>query len=212
MKYARHRETKTVYRYVCSCLSSQSMETDDDTQRLYVECFCQRKVVDFVGPLPMTTRRNKGILVLIDYSTKWQDALAFLEAMTLLADSALEMKVLGYLGLPQKTWLSGTDLGALTKGHWLRGTVYESVNDWAVPVLARGEDTHHPYHSQASRVVEQNNRQLSDSLRAPLLPWGQEECDTLLCQLLRTYRGALYSVTRETINLLMFGQELHLPN
>ncbi|XP_067939868.1 uncharacterized protein [Watersipora subatra] len=67
-----------------------------------------------------------------------------------------------------------------------------------------------PYHLQANGIVECNNWELGDSLRALLLTRGQDEWDLLLPQLMRAYRGNPPSATGETANMLMLRREQRL--
>ena len=68
------------------------------------------------------------------------------------------------------------------------------------------EKTHTtPYHWHANRLVERRNYQLGDSHWTLLLTQGQKERDTLLSQLMRSYRGTPHLVMGETANLLMLG-------
>ena len=69
-----------------------------------------------------------------------------------------------------------------------------------------------PYYAQANVIVERNNCELGDSLRALLLARGQDEWDLLLLQLMRAYQSTLHSATEETANMLMLGCELRLPD
>ncbi|XP_067943384.1 uncharacterized protein [Watersipora subatra] len=68
------------------------------------------------------------------------------------------------------------------------------------------------YHPQTNGIVERNNRELGESLRALLLARIQDKWDLLLLELMRAYRGTPHSVTRETANMLMLGLELRLPD
>ena len=60
--------------------------------------------------------------------------------------------------------------------------------------------------------MERNNRVLGDSLRALLITGGQEEWDSLLPHLMRTFRGTPNTTTGETANFMMLGWELRLPD
>lgn len=59
-------------------------------------------VLDLVEPMPKTSRGKKGILVLTHYCTKWQGALALLEATTLIVPNALDERVFRYMDLPEQ--------------------------------------------------------------------------------------------------------------
>ena len=69
-----------------------------------------------------------------------------------------------------------------------------------------------PYHPQANGMVERNNRNLGDSLRALLLTSGHNEWDSLLPQLMRAFRGTPHTTTGQTANYMMLGRELRLPD
>ena len=51
-----------------------------------------------------------------------------------------------------------------------------------------------PYHPHANGMMERNNKDLGDSLRAQLLEKRQEEWDLLLPQWMRAYRGASHTL------------------
>jgi len=53
---------------------------------------------------------------------------------------------------------------------------------------------------------------LGDALRSLLLGRSQEEWDTILPQVMRTYRSTPHTSTGETPNLLMLGRETRVPD
>jgi len=69
-----------------------------------------------------------------------------------------------------------------------------------------------PFHPQGNGVVKCNNRMLGDTLRSPFLGRGQEEWNTVLPQIIRTYRSTLHTSTGETPNLLMLRRETRVPD
>ena len=65
--------------------------------------------MDLVGPMPLTPRGNRWILVLTDHFTRWQDALAIPDATAPVIATTLDERVFRYFGLPK---VIQTDQGA----------------------------------------------------------------------------------------------------
>lgn len=83
--------------YKCEvCQAAKQEETGRTTRRrrLYAERPWQVSVVDTVGPMPITMQKNKYILVLTDYFTRWSDALPIPDATAPAVARMLEKKVL----------------------------------------------------------------------------------------------------------------------
>ena len=185
---------------VCQSAKSGGAHPSKGQQRLHAGRPWQKLAVDLVGPMPPTSRQNRWILVLTDHFTRWQDALAIPDATAPTVATTLDERVFCYLGLPEQIH---TDQGAQFESQLMK----ELCQLWGV------ERTHTtPYHPQGNGVVERNNRQLGDSLRALLLGRGQEEWDLLLPQIMRALRGTPHSTTGETSNALMLGRETRLPD
>lgn len=162
----------------------------------------QKVAVDLVGPLPVTPRGNKWILVLTDHFTRWQDALPLPDATATVIAEVLESRVFCYFGLPEEIH---SDRGAQFEGDLMA----ELCSLWRVTKTRTTA-----YHPQSNGVVERNNRTLGDALRSMLfdLNGTQEDWDALLPQLLRAFRATPHSKTGETANFLMLGRECRLPD
>ena len=185
---------------VCQAAKGGGTHPAGGQQRLFAGRPWQKVAVDLVGPMPLTSRGNKWILVLMDHFTRWQDAIALPDATAPVVATALDEKIFCYMGLPEQIH---TDQGAQFESSLMA----ELCQLWGVEKTRTT-----PYHPQANGMVERNNRLLGDSLRAMLIGRGQDEWDLLLPQIMRAFRGTPHSTTGETPNLMMLGRELRLPD
>ena len=162
----------------------------------------QQVGIDLVGPMPVTSRGNKWILVLTDHFTRWQDALPIPNATTVEVAKALDERVFAYFGLPEIL-------------HSDRGTQFESEVLSELCDLWRVQKTRtSPYHPQSNGVVERGNRTLGDALRCLLNEHGHEQShwDELLPHIMRSFRATPNSITKESANFMMMGRECMLPD
>ena len=162
----------------------------------------QKLAVDLVGPMPVTPRNNKWILVLTDHFTRWQDALPLPDATAAVIAGVLEKRVFCYFGLPEEIH---SDRGSQFEGDLMA----ELCSLWRITKTRTTA-----YHPQSNGVVERNNRTMGDALRSMLLNFDgvQEDWDDLLPQLMRAFRATPHSKTGETANFLMLGRECRLPD
>lgn len=153
--------------------------------------------IDIVGPLPMTTKGNKYILVCCDYLTKWPEAFAIPKAD---AENTAEVLIKGLItrfGLP-RTIISdrGTNfLSGLLKYIYAR--------------LDIKKNTTSAYHPQANGLVERLNRTLGQKLAQ--LAQKEEEWDEYLPFVLMAYRSTPQDSTGFSPYRLMFGREMPKP-
>ena len=185
---------------VCQSAKTGGLKEPLSRQRLYAGRPWQKVAVDLVGPLPVTPRGNRWILVLTDHFSRWQDAIALPDATAPTVATILDERVFCYLGLPEQI-------------HTDQGTQFESQLMTELCQLWNVDKSRTtPYHPRVNGIVERGNRGLGDALRALLLRQGQEDWDKLLPQILRAFRGTPHATTGETANLLMLGRELRLPD
>lgn len=162
----------------------------------------QKVAIDLVGPLPVTPKGNKWILVLTDHFTRWQDAIALPDATAPMVAEALDHRVFCYFGLPEELH---SDRGAQFEGDLMT----ELCALWRI-VKTRTT----AYHPQSNGVVERGNRTLGDALRSMLLQYAMEQdsWDYLLPHIMRAFRATPHTRTDETANYLMLGRECRLPD
>nr|CAH8819193.1 unnamed protein product [Trichobilharzia regenti]CAH8839217.1 unnamed protein product [Trichobilharzia regenti]CAH8864710.1 unnamed protein product [Trichobilharzia regenti] len=155
--------------------------------------------IDLVGPLPVTSRNNNYILVMVDHFTKWCEAIAIpqIDAVTI-AESIFDH------------WVSRW--GAPLQLHSDRGSNFESI---VVSELCRimgiRKTRTTAYHPQGNGLVERTNRTLKSLLQAFVDQNNPREWDRSLSQCLMAYRASIHKATRQTPHYMVTGRELRLP-
>ena len=153
--------------------------------------------IDVVGPLPITAKGNRYIIVATDYFTKWPEAEAVSEATGSRVAEFIYQVIICRHGCP-KQLLSD------------RGTHF---NNEVVNGLLKQFEIRHllstPYHPQTNGLVERFNRTLCESLAK--LTEGQEDWDQHIAPVLFAYRTAKQSSTKMTPFYLVYGRHPQLP-
>ena len=158
----------------------------------------QRIALDILGPLPETSDKNKYIVVIGDYFSKWTEAfpLPNQEAQTV-------AKVLA------EQWVCR--LGTPRSIHSDQGRNFESN---LFRELCRLLDIHKtrtsPYHPQSDGMVERFNRTLL-SMLSLFVDANQLNWDALLPYVMMAYRSSVHASTGFTPYKVLFGQEITLP-
>ena len=153
--------------------------------------------MDILGPLPLTERGNKYVLVCSDYFTKWVEAIPLKnqEAVTI-ADALIE-NVFSRFGMPLEL-------------HSDQGRNFESV---IIKIVCQKMGIHKtrttPYRPQSDGHVKRYNKSLLDALSKVL---DQEDrWDLLVPIICMYYRASVHRATGCSPALLMLGRELRLP-
>ena len=141
---------------ICQTAKSGGLRPSLRPNPLWVGRPWQKVVIDLVGPLPLTARGNKWILVLTDHFTRWQDALALSDATAPTVAEVLDDRVFSYFGLPEELH---SDRGSQFEGELMT----KLCRFWGI---TKTRTT--PYHPQSNGVVERGNRTLGDAHRSML--------------------------------------------
>jgi transposase InsO family protein len=158
----------------------------------------ERISADILGPLPVTARRNKYILVIGDHFTKWIEAnpLPNQEAETI-AKKIVSEFVCRY--------------GAFRQFHTDKGANFESgIVKGVCDVLGIQKTSTTPYHPQSDGMIERQNRTLNSSL-AMMIKKNQKDWDLQLPFAMFAYRTAFHETTKHTPYQMCFGREATLP-
>lgn len=158
----------------------------------------ERVAVDIMGPLPETLGKNRYILVIGDYFSKWTEAfpLPNQEAQSV-ARVLVEEWVCRY-GVPRSL-------------HSDQGRNFESLLFKELcRLLQINKSRTSPYHPQSDGLIERFNRTLL-SMLSLFVDNNQTNWDKLLPYVMMAYRSSLHASTGFTPYKVLFGQEMVLP-
>lgn len=158
----------------------------------------ERLAMDILGPLPLTPRGNKFVLVVTDYFTKWTESYAIPNQEATTVAEKLVSEFVCRFGVPREI-------------HSDQGSNFESKVMAEVCKLLDIEKTRTtPLHPQSDGQVERYNRTLIEMLRGKLRD-SQEDWDLQLQPCMMAYRSSVHESTGETPNMLMLGREIEVP-
>jgi transposase InsO family protein len=197
-----HRDVRRTVKQceICQAAKRYPHPTSKSQRRLFAGRPMQVLSVDLVGPLSITPRGNKMILVVSDHFTRWRDALPIPDGTAEVVARALDTRIFSYFGLPERIH---TDQGAQFESK----VFTELCCLWGV-----SKSRTSPYHPQGNGMVERGNRELGDALRTLLLQRDELEWDLLLPSIMRSIRSTPHSLTEESPNFLMLGREITTPD
>ena len=154
--------------------------------------------MDIMGPMPQTSR-NRYILVLVDYFTKWCEAIPLSEIdATTVANAVLAH------------WI--TRWGAPNQLHSDRGTNFESALMLQICAALKIDKTRTTaYHPQGNGLVERTNRSIKTMLRI-FTQKNPHNWDIALPHCLLAYRSTVHKSTGQTPHFMWTGRELRLPS
>ncbi|KAK3086157.1 hypothetical protein FSP39_014434 [Pinctada imbricata] len=158
----------------------------------------ERVAMDILGPLPVTHKGNKYILVIQDYFTKWAEAVPLpdMEAKTI-AQAFIDNFVTKF-GVPR---VLHTD-----QGRQFESRLFKQLCE----ILGINKTRTSPYHPQSDGMVERMNRTIENML-ATYVDANQRNWDEHLQLVCMAYRAAEHESSGYTPNFLTFGREVVLP-
>jgi transposase InsO family protein len=186
--------------YVKSCDKCQRRgkpSKHEDLHPIIIQAPFYQIGIDFVGPLPITDKRNKHIIVAIDYFTKWPEAKAVPEATASQVVQFIYEEIICRHGCPMKIL---TDRGT----HFNNQMVNELMSKFEIKHLLST-----PYHPQTNGLVERFNKTLCESLAKTaqeISNWDLQIAPTLFA-----YRTSKQSTTKISPFYLTYGRDERLP-
>ena len=158
----------------------------------------ERVAIDIMGPLPLTWRKNRYIMVVTDYFTRWAESYPMpnIEAETVCR--LLIENFISRYGLPKQI-------------HTDQGRQFESElfqNMCRIFKIDKTRTT--SFHPQGGGLVERFNRSLEDML-SKVISRDQKDWDECLPLTMLAYRSSVHESTKHTPNLMMHGREAQLP-
>lgn len=154
--------------------------------------------IDVLGPFPMTKRKNKFILVVTDYFTRWPMAFPMKDQKAPTIATLLVEQVFCVQGFPA-TLLS--DRGS----NFLSQVVAAVLEVFHVRKLNTTS-----YHPQTNGLTERFNNTLCTML-TPYTNENQDNWDELLPYVLLAYRTTPHNTTKQTPFYLLYGRNVRFP-
>jgi transposase InsO family protein len=157
-----------------------------------------RVATDVLGPLPLTPRGNRYILLVTDHFSKWVEIFPIPnQTAATIAEKILE-EVIGRLGCPLTI-------------HSDQGSNYESAIIKELCQLLEIKKTRtSPKNPRCNGLAERFNRTLLRMIKA-FLKGQQTDWDLHLGCLAAAYRATPSATTGLTPNVIMLGREVRLP-
>ncbi|KAJ8948859.1 hypothetical protein NQ318_013512 [Aromia moschata] len=158
----------------------------------------ERVAVDILGPLPVTDRGNKYLMVVMDYFSKWPEAVPLpnQEAETV-AEAFIE-NVIARHGVPLEL-------------HSDQGRNFESeLWQEVMKIMGIKKTRTTALHPQSNGMVERHNRTICHYL-SKFVSENQRDWDKLVPLFLLSYRSSQHESTTYTPSMLTSGREMKLP-
>ena len=194
--------TSAVYRLVACCHVCGSKKMWGKKRRAPLKQYVvgtpmERIAIDILGPLPETSRKNKFILVVSDYFTKWTESYPIPNQEAITVAEKLVSEFICRFGVPRQL-------------HSDQGTNFESKVFAEVCKMLDIEKTRTtPLHPQSDGQVERFIKTLIEMLRGKIKE-DQKDWDLQLPACMKAYRGAVYESTGAPPNLLMLRREVEV--
>ena len=158
----------------------------------------ERVALDVLGPLPVSDRGNKYILVVGDYFSKWTEAYAIPNQEATTVARVLVEEFVARFGIPRQI-------------HSDQGRNFESkVFQEMCQTLGMDKTRTTPLHPQSDGMIERFNRTIEGML-SKFVAENQRDWDSHLPILMMAYRSAVHETTSFTPCELMFGRQIDLP-
>eukprot|EP00108_Taenia_solium_P006417 TsM_000973800 transcript=TsM_000973800 gene=TsM_000973800 len=160
----------------------------------------ERVGIDIMGPLPLTKRGNRYILVMVDYFTKVAEAEAMKSQDAEAVDSTFFNRWICQHGVPESV-------------HSDQGPNFESrLFTELCKTLGIAKTRTTPWHPQGNGQVERTNRTLVGLLKAFTKGAKPEDWDLSLGRAPLAYRATVHASTGVSPFKMLTGREMRVPS
>ena len=198
-----YRLKESVREWIKKCAKCGARKRPQKTPRAplgdyHVGAPMDRLVTDILGPLPVTERGNKYILLVGDHFTRWMEAYPIPDQT---AETVAHRVVYDFI----------SRFGAPLDIHSDQGRTYESnLFKQVCKLLDIHKTRTTPYHPSSNGQAERFNQVLVNMIAA-YVDEDQRNWDAHLPLLTSAYRSCEHETTGYTPNMLMLGRETHAP-
>ena len=158
----------------------------------------EKVTIDVLGPLPVSHRLKRFIVVIMDCYTKWTEAIAMPDQEASTIATAFVNNFVTRFGVPLLLLSDGgTNCDSKLFGEVCKLLQIEKVKTSVM-------------RPQANGVTERFNRTLSTTLTMYCIH-DQKDWDLYLPQVMMAYKSSVHSSTGQTPNKMVYGREIILP-
>jgi predicted aspartyl protease len=157
----------------------------------------ERIAVDICGPFPTTSRKNRYMLVVTDFFSKWVEPIAIENQEAVTVADALINEIISRFGVPAIIY---SDRGAQFTSRLVQ-ILCDRLHVKKVQTC--------PYRPSSNGQCERSNRSLIDALSKVIE--RENEWDRMLPIVAMYYRASCHRATGVSPALLALGRELRLP-
>ena len=158
----------------------------------------ERVSLDTIGPLPVTPRGNRIILVVVENKTRWVEAIPLPDQTAQTVAHAFVTEVVCRFGTPRQVH---TD-----QGKCFEAALFKEM----CQILDIDKTRTTAYWPRSNGLVERVNRTI-EGMMCHYVSDNQEDWDVKLPLLMMAYRSTPHRSTGLTPNKLMLGREIELP-
>jgi hypothetical protein len=154
--------------------------------------------MDLVGPLPLTDSKNRYLLTVTDYWTRWCEAYPIPNK---------ESKTVANAFMTRWVTQHGTPLSILTdQGKEFVSELFHEccilMDTWKMRTT--------PFHPRCNGLTERLNQTVERMLSA-FVSENQRDWDTKIPFVMMAYRSAIQETTGITPYAMLYGEEMHVP-
>ena len=157
-----------------------------------------RVAVDILGPVPLSHKGNRYVLVIVDYFTRWVEAFPLPDQRAVTVAHEIVSDFICRFGTPLELH---TD-----QGRNFESTLFQEV----CKLLEIRKTRSSPYHPSSNGLVERFNGTLQSMIRS-YLDEADKDWDHYIPLLTAAYRATVHPATGFTPNFLMLGRETTTP-
>ena len=156
--------------------------------------------LDIIGSLPESRNGNRYILVMVDYLTKWCEAVPIKQQDTRTIAAAIVSEWISRFGVPA---ILHSDQGPAFESHLFR----QLCN-----LIGVQKTRTTPYHPEGNGLVERTNRTIKKILSSFIERYEEDRWDESLSLCMLAYRSSVHDSTGYTPAFLQLGRDLRLPS
>lgn len=200
-KFHWYKMNQDIASYVSTCGSCNQQKKADMYGHVPVQEYqagapMERVHLDFLGPLPLTARGNKYVLMMVDQFTKWVECVPLPSQTAEVTAKAAVDQFFSRFGYPFQVFFD--------QGRYFESKLFTAFCE----VLEIHKAKTIPFRPSANGQHERFNRTLMDAVRC-YIHYSQDQWDVHLQQTADALRSAVNRSIEFTVNKLMLGREVN---